>query len=248
MFTFENGAALETLGIEPGQSIGLSVFEAYAEFPDVLENVRRALLGEEVVATVEIGNMAFHTTYTPQINESGEVDGLIGVATDITERRRLEQELEYRSTHDPLTGLANRRLLFDRLSRALQHSRRHEEPISMLYLDLDGFKQINDLHGHEIGDALLEAVAGRIERCLRPSDTAGRIGGDEFIVLLEGIDAERAGEVASRIETALKPPFAIGQREIQISASVGLAYTGTGAKDAAQLLLEADREMYRTKR
>ena len=122
VFTFENGAALKTLGLEPGWSIGRSVFETYAAFPDVLENVRRALSGEEVVATVEIANMYFHTIYTPQRDENGEVEGVIGVATNITERWRLEQELEYRSNHDPLTGLANRRLLFDRLSRTLQHA------------------------------------------------------------------------------------------------------------------------------
>ena len=248
VFTFENGAALKTLGLEPGQSLGRSVFEAYAEFPGVLENVRQALSGEEVVATVEIGSMTFHTIYTPQKDDSGEVEGVIGVATDITERRRLEQELEYRATHDPLTGLANRTLLFDYLYRALQRAGRYEEPVSVLYLDLDGFKEVNDLHGHELGDVLLEAVAGRIERCLRPSDMAARIGGDEFIVVLEGINAEKAGEVVRRIEAAFESPFAIGETEVQIGASVGLSYTGTGEKGAAQLLREADEAMYRAKR
>lgn len=248
VFTFENGAALRSLGLEPGWSIGLSVFETYAEFPDVLENVRRALSGEEVVATVEIGDMYFHAIYTPQRDESGEVEGVIGVAANITERRRLEQELEYRSNHDPLTGLGNRTLLFDRLSHALRHARRHGAPVSMLYMDLDGFKEINDRHGHELGDVLLEAVAGRLERCLRPADTAARIGGDEFVVLLEGMDAERAGDVARRIETALSSPFTIRGREMRTGVSVGLAYTGAGAKDAAQLMREADRAMYRAKR
>ncbi len=170
------------------------------------------------------------------------------MAIDITERRRLEQKLEYRSTHDTLTGLANRRLLFDRLSHALRQARQHKEPVSLLYMDLDGFKEINDLHGHEVGDTLLEAAAGRIERCLRPSDTAARIGGDEFIVLLEGVDTETASEVSRRTEAALKSPFAIGELELRIGASVGLAYTGTGEKEAAQLLREADRYMYRSKR
>lgn len=248
VFTFENGAALKTLGLEAGWSIGHSVFQIYAEFPDVLENVRRALAGEEVVATVEIESMTFHAIYTPQKSACGEVEGVIGVATNITERRRLEQELEYRATHDPLTRLANRDLLFDRLSQALQHASRHKEPVSMLYLDLNGFKEVNDRHGHETGDALLEAVTGRIERCLRPSDTAARMGGDEFIVLLEGMEAEKAGEVVRRVEAAFESPFAIGEREIRIGASVGLAYTGTGEKDAAQLLREADKEMYRAKR
>ena len=118
----------------------------------------------------------------------------------------------------------------------------------MLYLDLDGFKEINDRHGHELGDVLLEAVARRVERCLRPTDTAARIGGDEFVVLLEETDAERAGEVARRIEAALKSPFTIRGRELRTGVSVGLAYAGTGAKDAAQLMREADRAMYRAKR
>lgn len=248
VFTFEDGAVLNALGVEPGQSIGHSVFEAYTMFPDVLDNVRRALSGEKVVATVEIGDMAFHTTYSPQISEDGQVEGVIGVAADITERRRLEQELEYRSTHDPLTGLANRRLLSERLSRGLQCAGRSEGLVSVLYMDLDGFKEINERYGHETGDELLGAIAGRVERCLRPSDTAARIGGDEFIVLLEGVETEKANEVVGRIEAALTAPFAIGEKEIRIGASVGLARTGSDSKDAAQLLREADKEMYRAKR
>ena len=248
VFTFEDGAVLESLGLKPGWSIGHSVFETYVAFPDVLDNVRRALSGEKVVATVEIGDMAFHATYSPQIGEHGQVEGVIGVAADITERRRLEQELEYRSTHDPLTGLANRRLLYDRLSHGLQRADRYEGRISVLYMDLDGFKDVNDRYGHETGDELLGAIAGRIERCLRPSDMAARIGGDEFIVLLEGVGAEKASEVVGRIEAALTDPFAIGEKEIRIGASVGLAYSGSGSKDAAQLLREADKEMYRAKR
>ncbi len=248
VFTFENGAALKTLGIEPGWSIGRSVFETYAAFPDVLENVRRALSGDEVVATVEIGNMHFHTIYTPQKDENGEVEGVIGVAINITGRRLLEQELEYRSNHDPLTGLANRRFLFDRLSQALRRASRSREPVSMLYLDLDGFKEINDRHGHELGDVLLEAAARRVERCLKPTDTAARIGGDEFVILLEGTGAERASDVARRVEVALGSPFIIKGIEMRTGVSVGLAYTGTGAKDAAQLMREADKAMYRAKR
>ena len=253
VFTFESGAALRDLGLEPGVNVGRSVFEAYTDFPKVLDNVRRSLAGEEVVDTVEIGRKAYHAAYSPQRDADGKVHGIIGVATDVTERRRLERDLEHMATHDPLTGLANRRLLFALLARALQSLERfaqREESVCLLYVDLDGFKEINDRYRHEVGDALLAAMAGRIEGCLRPSDTAARVGGDEFCVLLERASgAEEAIRVAERLATSLEAPFSLGDTTVNISASIGIAVKDAGSSGLSsdELMREADMAMYRAK-
>lgn len=253
VFTFESGAALQDLGLEPGASVGHSVFEAYSGFPKVLGNVRRALAGEYVVDTVEIGERAYHATYSPQFDEDGAVYEMIGVATDITERWKLERNLQHRATHDPLTGLANRRLLFARLAGALespQSAEQQDESICLLYVDLNGFKEVNDRYGHEAGDALLAAVAGRIEGCQRPSDTAARVGGDEFCVLLEGASGtEEAARVAERLVASLETPFSVGNLTVEISASIGIAVKDkdSGSRSPDELMREADAAMYRAK-
>ena len=254
IFTFESGTALEDLGLEPGANVGRSVFEAYTAFPKVLDNVRRALAGEDVVDTVEIGERAYHATYSPQFNEDGKVYEIIGVATDVTERWKLERDMEHWATHDPLTGLANRRLLFARLAGALDRSERQGESICLLFADLNSFKEVNDLYGHEAGDALLAALAGRVESCLRSSDMAARVGGDEFCVLLEASsNTEEAVRIAERLAASLEAPFSVGTSAdtptVEISASIGIAVKGkdSGNVSPDELMREADAAMYRAK-
>ena len=192
------------------------------------------------------------TTFPVEVRLSGVDYGgrrlILASCRDLTERRAMEGRLAHMAFHDSLTGLPNRALFKERLSRTLGRADRDGEPVCLLFLDLDGFKEVNDRHGHEAGDALLAAAAGRIGRCLRPSDTAARMGGDEFAVLLEGLGPERAREVATRIGEALGAPFAVGGEEARVGASVGVACAVPGQKDAAELLGEADREMYRAKK
>lgn len=173
---------------------------------------------------------------------------ILASARDITERRGLEAQLRRRAFHDPLTELPNRALFMDRLGIALKRARRDpQERAAILFLDLDNFKGVNDRLGHEAGDALLVAVSGRLSGCVRPGDTVSRFGGDEFAVLLEGVDPEIAHEVTERIESALAEPFDLGQgRRAQVSASIGLALTDP-EQQANELLQEADRAMYRRK-
>lgn len=250
VFTFESGAALKDLGREPGANVGQSVFENYVDLPEVLDNVRRALSGENVVATVRIGDRAYHTTYSPQFDGHGEVYGILGVATDITKRWKLEKDLEYLATHDPLTGLANRRLLFVSLAQALKRTKRREESLFLLYIDLNDFKKINDLYGHEVGDALLVTVTGRIEGCLRSSDMAARVGGDEFCVMLEGAsNTEEAVRAAERLATSLQEPFPIGVSTLEINASIGIAVKDPDDESLSpdDLVRRADAAMYRAK-
>ena len=261
VFTFESGAGLQELGVEAGTSVGKSVFDAYSAFPRVLANVRRALSGEEVTDTVEIAGRAYHATYSPQLDDDGEVYGVVGVAADVTERKRLEEELAHRALHDPLTRLPNRRLLLDRLSQALRSRERRGGSVALLFLDLDGFKAVNDSLGHDMGDALLVAAGERLAEVLRPQDTVARMGGDEFCVVLEDAGRAEAARIADRIVSRLAEPFMAEdlsgggeEGEIRVSASVGIALgnslerasAGTGA-EGAELLREADVAMYRAK-
>jgi diguanylate cyclase (GGDEF)-like protein len=148
--------------------------------------------------------------------------------------------------NDSLTGLPNRALLLDRLELALGRAEREDQPVSVLFLDLDGFKVVNDSLGHVAGDRLLIDVARRLSDCLRRGDTAARIGGDEFAILLGDIgDPDRARRVAERVIAALGEPFTVLGREVFVSASIGIAY---GRNDAENLLRNADVAMYRAKR
>ncbi|WP_107852545.1 diguanylate cyclase domain-containing protein [Oceanimonas marisflavi] len=158
-------------------------------------------------------------------------------------RKLLEQ-----AHHDPLTGLPSRTLLMDRLEHALDHAGRVRAPVAVLYLDLDGFKPVNDTLGHAAGDVLLQAVAQRLLNCVRTEDTVARLGGDEFVIVLEHL--ERAGEadmVAGRVLHALQQPFAIAGQPAHISASLGVSLYPQDGTDAGNLLQYADAAMYRDK-
>jgi diguanylate cyclase (GGDEF)-like protein len=144
---------------------------------------------------------------------------------------------------DPLTGLANRALFYDRVEHALARSQRHQQPIVVLFLDLDEFKTINDSLGHGAGDQLLVAVAERLRTCLRDADTAARLGGDEFAILLEEIEEAGPALVAQRVLDTLQAPFVLSGREVFVNASIGIA-VGSVQQDANELLRDADAAMY----
>ncbi|HEY3268789.1 MAG TPA: EAL domain-containing protein [Armatimonadota bacterium] len=176
------------------------------------------------------------------------VVGVVTTVSDITERKTLEERLTYQAFHDPLTGLANRALFLERLSRAMTRSDRTHKPVGVLFLDLDNFKFINDSLGHAMGDQLLISVARRLERCLRNHDTAARFGGDEFTVVAEEIgDAEEAMRLAQRILSEMQKAFMLGAREVFITPSIGVAVSGMEEVRAEELLRNADAAMYEAK-
>jgi diguanylate cyclase (GGDEF)-like protein/PAS domain S-box-containing protein len=179
----------------------------------------------------------------------GSATRLVGSLTDVTAQRELEEKLRYGAHHDALTGLPNRTLFLDRLAQALARARRNPEArIALLFLDLDGFKQVNDNLGHLAGDQLLVKVAERIGQRLRQSDTAARLGGDEFAVLLEDVRAPAdVDAIADDISRRLCAPYEIDGEEVVISAAVGAALSTTGRERPDDILRSADSAMYQAK-
>lgn len=170
------------------------------------------------------------------------------ISRDITKRKAAQEQLYYQATHDSLTGLFNRAMLADLLARAIEHARRHNDQMAVLFIDLDNFKGVNDTLGHLIGDQLLKECSQRLNGLLRKSDVIARVGGDEFTVLLEPImEKVFAEKVADNIVKALSAPFVLGGNQIEISASVGISMFPGDAQDAEGLLSRADQLMYKAK-
>lgn len=159
-------------------------------------------------------------------------------------RLRNEERTRYEALHDPLTGLANRTLLRDRLEHALARSVRERGATALMFIDFDNFKQVNDAHGHGTGDAVLVEMARRLQGAIRPGDTIARLGGDEFVAVCEGIDQEALLAVGSRLLDAIHDPLAAGGAEHRLSASIGIAF---GDVEPDALLEHADAATYRAK-
>jgi diguanylate cyclase (GGDEF)-like protein len=167
---------------------------------------------------------------------------------DATGELCARRELEHRALHDPLTDLPNRELLMDRLSVALARLGRQGTGVGVLFIDLDGFKAINDEHGHAVGDELLVSIAARLRREVRDGDTVARYGGDEFVVLCEDLThVGSAQPLADRLAAAIAQPVSAGERVLAVQASVGVVVERSPATTADALLMRADAEMYRVK-
>jgi diguanylate cyclase (GGDEF)-like protein len=179
--------------------------------------------------------------------------GLLGVVIllvrrEIKDRQHAEEVVKFAATHDPLTGLANRLLLTERVNRALAAAKSEGRRIAMLFIDLDRFKNINDTLGHEAGDRLLQNVANRLARCVRRSDTVARQGGDEFVVLIEAFEGpDDLAQVAEKILVEVAEPMTVYGREFQITASIGVSTCPVDGDDMQALLKNADIAMYRAK-
>ncbi len=197
------------------------------------------------------GSWPFMETLRTNLLHDPNVKGIVLNTRDISERKAFEEQLAHQAFHDSITGLANRALFKDRVEHALERQRRDDRPLAVLFMDLDDFKTINDSLGHAAGDQLLKEVGERLKQCLRAVDTAARMGGDEFAVLLEdpgqGVEA---ADVADRIMTVLEGPFALEDKEVFVRASIGIA-TGDaaqpGSEGAEEVLRNADVAMYMAK-
>lgn len=184
----------------------------------------------------------------PITSARGEILNFVALQEDITERKESEQKLKYLATHDNLTGLPTRRLCMDRLTKIIEMAKRKNTQAAVLFIDLDGFKQVNDTHGHEAGDHVLVETAARLRSCVRKSDTVARIGGDEFIVLLSEVsDEQGAEEVASHILKKVGKPYSKPFSEARVGVSIGISLYPRDATTVEGLINLADQAMYEVK-
>ena len=184
----------------------------------------------------------------PIHDRAGYTKGAVIVFHDACQSPTQSLKLAHQAQHDSLTGLPNRVLLAERLSRAIGLAKRHQHQVALIYLDLDAFKPINDSLGHAVGDALLKLVAGRLSECVRDTDTICRQGGDEFVVLLSEIEEpEDAARIAQKILSALAVPYRIDNHELHITTSIGISLYPNHGSDARTLLNNADTAMYHAK-
>ena len=218
----------------------------------IMETGQQLVLPEENNLDPEEPQKVFQVIKTPMPVSEFEQPAVLSVAVDITERKQNEEALRKRAFYDPLTELPNRDLLIERLKHAIHRSERQDSPLfAVLFLDLDGFKEINDSMGHLVGDRLLIFVAEKLQECIRPGDTVSRLGGDEFAVLLEQIDSEQhAMAIAARIHRELSAPVKIEGKRVFTSTSIGIALYAPSlcdSENASKLLENADMAMYRAK-
>ncbi|MGI9135322.1 MAG: diguanylate cyclase domain-containing protein, partial [Rhodoferax sp.] len=195
----------------------------------------------------------FELSVARKPTEPGEEVRLIAIARNITERKIAEEAIQHMAFHDSLTGLPNRRMLADRLQTAVATCNRYQRHGALLFLDLDQFKDINDHHGHEAGDVVLQEVARRLLQSVRGIDTVARLGGDEFVVLIQDLSAQadeariHAAAVGHKILSSLNEPYPIASSDHLVTPSIGATLFDGGAAEPSEILKYADSAMYRAK-
>ncbi len=247
---FSSPSAAGVLGFQPGSLKGHSVFDVvHPEDRDGMRQKFSALLGERDgvlrlqcrILNAGGGYRWFEFTASNQLHNPALL-GVVINARDVSENRAFQERLAHEAQHDPLTGLPNRRRMQDALGSSLR-----TDAVAVLFVDLDGFKPVNDAHGHEAGDELLRQVAERLSRCVREGDVLSRVGGDEFVVLMPGVlDPADAEAMSTRVREAVEAPFLVQGAEISIGASVGV-HLAPSASDPDQALRSADHAMYAVK-
>jgi diguanylate cyclase (GGDEF)-like protein len=185
----------------------------------------------------------------PDFDEAGEkVVGMYGMIHDITATKEASQHMTRLANFDTLTGLANRLQFNESLQNALDDVSRCVDPMALMFLDIDHFKQVNDRHGHPTGDALLKEFAMRLSESVRPTDLVARLSGDEFVVLLRGLHSDEEPQfIARKILAAVQKPFTIDERFMQVSASIGIAMRRGPDESASRLMKRADEALYEAK-
>ncbi|MDR4459299.1 MAG: diguanylate cyclase [Nitrospirales bacterium] len=206
-------------------------------------------LKTEVMQTGSHGqSLVFEQVVTPLLDDRGDPTHFVVILHDITARKTQELLMKHHAYHDPLTDLPNRIMFEDRLEQALAQARRNGTLLALFFLDLDNFKTINDYHGHQTGDRVLRIVAERLATCVRSTDTVARLCGDEFAVILQGLDhIQDIRQVALKILECLIPPIRLGKEKISIQISIGISVYPKDSTDPHRLLEIADQAMYRAK-
>ncbi len=254
-YHFINRAFEQWFGTTRADAVGKQSWEVIGSplYEKIRPQIERVTAGEEVRYEAERPaadgtKHVFDVHYLPHKAEDGRVLGHFGIVHDITTRKQNEKLLEYLATHDQLTGLPNRTLLSEHLQLAMSRSARAGHKVGALFVDLDRFKNVNDTLGHDAGDRLLKAVAGRFRAHVRASDMVARLGGDEFVVLMDDVrEIQEAAALAQKLVTVLAEPFTVDGHDLYVTASVGVAVAPEDGLDPASLLKHADIAMYRAK-
>jgi diguanylate cyclase (GGDEF)-like protein/PAS domain S-box-containing protein len=253
---YASDASRRLLGYEPSELIGRSFYDFIFEVDREEVRYLSSLIHESGPTTFAYrvekkdGSLVWFETTSRSVRDalSGKIREIVGVSRDVTERKRVEEQIEYQAYHDALTGLPNRRLFRDRLTVALAHARRMKHPLAVMFLDLDRFKVVNDTLGHSIGDELLKAIAARLQASLREEDSVARMGGDEFTVLLADLKTpDAAAKIAQKVLDTVALPLQIEGTELFITTSIGIALFPSDGDSAEELLANADHAMYRAK-
>ncbi len=248
------------VGMSPNEIVGQSLLDLmrtnHEETDALADALSRLQSGAETGNRVEVAlrHMNGRTVHSEWFNSAltnvhGRVTSIMALVLDVTARKLADEQLRRIATHDGLTGLYNRRGLTERLNQCIVRYKRSETPLALLFIDLDGFKHVNDRFGHAEGDEVLCEVARRLLNVVRSSDVVARIGGDEFVVLLEGDASKIAVEqLSERILRSLDAPCKFANGSAQIGASIGVALCPPGFADAVELMRAADAAMYEAKR
>lgn len=250
--TFANRATRAQWGYRPDDLVGTNIFDVF--HPDDRGRVLRATLGGDLEVGVKVAHRMFDAAGNQRHVETwvsrpdGASTGYLLNVRDVTERKELEAEIRHQAMHDPLTGLANRRVFTARLDEALERFARTGTPVGVIMLDLDDFKPINDTWGHQAGDEALVEIGRRLRAAVRTTDVAARMGGDEFAVVLEAAgEPNEVATLAARLDAAVAAPITLGRGiECRVTASLGIASSWAGCS-GDELLREADQQLYVSK-
>ncbi len=217
------------------------------------EATQKAIQGEQQEPYIisiykKDGSSAYiEVTEFPIFDEQGNVVEVEGIARDITLQYLAQQKLDYISQHDPLTGILNRLSLFHQLEKSIENAHSNQTTLAVLYLDLDHFKEVNDTLGHDVGDTLLKESVKRVQSCIRKDDLFARIGGDEFVVILEQLEKENISHIAQKILAQLTKIFELKGENVNVSVSIGIALYPHDGTDTNTLIKYADEAMYASK-
>lgn len=225
-----------------------------AEDRDTAQQIEAALLqddrwqGDSLIPRQEGKPLPVRISISAVKNAAGQISHYVAVFTDISVRQAMERTLARRAHHDPLTGLANRSLLSDRLEKALERAQRSRKSVALLFVDLDKFKPVNDSLGHDVGDQVLRRVAQRLQSAVRESDTLARLGGDEFMVVVEALDGtESVTRIADSMVDLLSQPITVDSHKVQLGCSIGISFYPQHGTNMIDLMRAADSAMYRAK-